>query len=91
MRAILRWGSVDGILEGPVDLMKPWDYSTLLKMVADRQLGPAIKLTVGQVRIATVPRVIRPEREGTFDPAWLKPLPSRPPSSRAGYVTPSVP
>jgi hypothetical protein len=58
--------------------MTPWDYSSLVRLVADRQLEPAKRLTVGQLRIATVPRVIRPEREGTFDPSWLKPLPSRP-------------
>jgi hypothetical protein len=58
--------------------MEPWDYSSLLRLVAERQLEPAKRLTVGQLRIATVPRVIRPEREGLFDPAWLSPLPSSP-------------
>lgn len=57
--------------------MESWNYSSLLRLVAERQLEPAKKLTVGQLRIATVPRVIRPEREGPFDPAWLAPLPSR--------------
>jgi hypothetical protein len=57
--------------------MKTWDYRSLLRLVAERHLEPAKKLTVGQLRIATVPSVIRPAREGAFDPAWLKPLPSR--------------
>ena len=54
-----------------------WDYESLVRLVADRQLEPAKLLTVGQLRIATVPSVIRPAREGRFDPTWLKPLPSR--------------
>jgi hypothetical protein len=55
--------------------MKAWDYSSLAKLVGERKLAPAKKLTVGQLRIAAVPSVIRPERQGEFDPAWLQPLP----------------
>jgi hypothetical protein len=54
--------------------MNVWNYSSLVRLVAERQLAPARKLTVGQLRIATVPRVLRPKREGAFDPEWLKPL-----------------
>jgi hypothetical protein len=57
--------------------MKTWDYSSLARLVAERKLAPARKLTVGQLRIATVPSVIRPERQGPLDPAWLTPLASR--------------
>jgi len=57
--------------------MQAWDYESLVRLVDDRQLEPAKMLTVGQLRIATVPSVIRSPREGTFDPAWLQPLPSR--------------
>jgi len=57
--------------------MQAWDYESLVRMVADRHLEPAKLLTVGQLRIATVPSVIRPAREGVMDPVWLKPLPSR--------------
>jgi len=56
--------------------MNAWDYNSLVRLVAERQLEPAKKLTVGQLRIATIPNVIRPAREGAFDPAWLNPLPS---------------
>ena len=68
----------DGILKGRVEAMERLDYRSLVALVANRQLAPAKRLTVGQLRIATVPRVIRPEREGPFDPSWLTPLPSRP-------------
>jgi hypothetical protein len=65
--------SVDGILKGKRQMGR-LDYRSLVALVADRQLAPAKRLTVGQLRIATVPRVIRPEREGPFDPSWLTPL-----------------
>jgi hypothetical protein len=58
--------------------MTAWDYSALSTLVAERGLQPALRLSVGQLRIATVPRVIRPDREGTPDPAWLTPLPATP-------------
>ena len=58
--------------------MTAWNYNSLMRRVAERQLAPAKKMTVGQLRIATVPNVIRPAREGVFDPAWLQPLPAKP-------------
>ena len=58
--------------------IQAWDYNALAKMVAERGLAPARRLTVGQLRIATVPRVIRPDCEGTLDPSWLTPLPVNP-------------
>jgi hypothetical protein len=70
--------AVDDILtRGDKICMKAWDYSSLARLVAERKLAPARKLTVGQLRIATVPSIIRPERQGAFDPEWLEPLPSR--------------
>ena len=58
--------------------MNAWDYNSLIRWVAARQLAPAKKLTVGQLRIAAVPNVIRPAREGVFDTAWLQPLATEP-------------
>ena len=55
-----------------------WDYSTLSALVADRGLHPAKRLTAGQLRIATVPRLVRPDREGDPDPDWLTPLSTTP-------------
>lgn len=46
----------------------------LVKLIAIRKLVPAKRLTVGQVRIATFPPVIRPERQGNIDPDWLEPV-----------------
>ena len=69
---------VDAIMmRGDESCMKAWDYNTLTRLVAQRELAPARKITVGQLRIATVPRIVRPERQGAFDPSWLTPLPSR--------------
>ena len=61
-----------------VGTTKAWDYIALSALVAERGLQAAKRLTVGQLRIATVPRVIRPDREGTPNPAWLTPLPAKP-------------
>ncbi len=49
------------------------NVATLQALVAKRRLGPAKKLTFGQLRIATVPSIVRPERAGVIDPKWLQP------------------
>jgi len=48
------------------------DLVSLDTLIAESRLSPAKKLTVGQLRIATVPSIVRPERHGAFDPAWLE-------------------
>lgn len=48
------------------------DLISLDTLIAEGRLTPAKKLTVGQLRIATVPKIVRPELHGAFDPAWLE-------------------
>jgi len=46
---------------------------TIIKQSRVTQRG----LSVGQLRIATVPTAVRSERNGVFDPAWLIPRPCK--------------
>lgn len=60
----------------------PWDSEALASLVARRGLPCSRRLTVAQLRIATIPRAVGREREGAFDLEWLSPLPSRPAAAR---------
>ena len=62
--------------------MQTLNLKTLSDLVERRQLKPARPLSVGQLRIATVPKVLRPERAGMFDPRWLEPLAATPVGGR---------
>ena len=82
------WSSWPIILkEERSNLMKTFNRQTLSELVERRQLQPARQLSVGQLRIATIPRVLRPERSGQFDPQWLEVLPVVSNDRRANVLT----
>jgi hypothetical protein len=54
--------------------MKALNLEELEAIRARRCFDPAKKLTVGQLRIATIPQVLAPARIGPVDPGWLRPI-----------------
>lgn len=54
--------------------MNALNRQTLATLVKQRGLEPARLLPVGQLRIATIPSVLRPARHGVANPLWLEPL-----------------
>jgi hypothetical protein len=54
--------------------MKTLNLKSLATYKATRGLVTGKKLTVGILRIASIPDVVRPERTGTIQPDWLSPI-----------------
>jgi hypothetical protein len=54
--------------------MKTLNLNSLATYKADRGLANGRKLTVGILRIASIPDVVRPDRTGTIQPDWLSPM-----------------
>lgn len=54
--------------------MKVFNSESLEAFRINRQLGPAKKLTVGQLRIATVPQIVAPARSSSMKQEWLEPI-----------------
>jgi hypothetical protein len=50
------------------------DMKSLAAFRATHNFGTGKKLTVGLLRIATVPAVVRPRRIGTIQKDWLSPI-----------------
>jgi len=54
--------------------MTKLNLNSLAAFRATHNLGTGKKLTVGLLRIATIPAVVRPRRIGTIDRDWLTPI-----------------
>jgi hypothetical protein len=54
--------------------MDTLDLNSLEAYKAAHGLGAGKKLTVGILRIASIPDVVRPERSGTIKKEWLTPI-----------------
>lgn len=54
-------------------MKKLLDIPALIQAASQRKLCPAKPLSVGQLRVAIVPRRIRPPRPGSVDRSWLEP------------------
>ena len=54
--------------------MQLMNLNSLESYRASRGLANGKKLTVGILRIASIPDVVRPERTGTIQQDWLTPI-----------------